>query len=255
MASQIAAQLYTLRDQIKTLDGFKDTLEKLHTIGYEHVEIAMPGDYSYADIKAALDASGMQAMSVHVSWPECLEQLDGVLEKLSTVGASYATIGMLPKEYYNAAGLDRFINELPPVSEKLRAAKQWLAFHNHSLELTWVGSKPWLAELYARTTGEQLMAELDTYWLQHGGADPAQWIASMMRRVPLLHMKDMIATDEWKPRFAEVGHGNLNWSAIVHAARAADVQWFIIEQDDCFGRDPIEALGDSFRYVKSLGIA
>lgn len=255
MASQIAAQLYTLREQIKTLDGLKATLEKLRTIGYENVEMACLGDYAHQDTKATLDEFGMQTMSVHVSWPECLEQLDDVLERVSTWGATYATIGMLPPEYYDAAGLDRFITELQPVAERLRAANAWLAFHNHSIELIWVGQAPFLAQLFARTTADQLMAELDTYWLQHGGADPAQWIAAHARRVPLVHMKDMIPTKDWQPRFAEVGHGNLNWAAIVAASRAADVQWFIIEQDDCYGRDPIEALGDSFRYVKSLGIA
>lgn len=255
MASQIAAQLYTLRDQIKTLDTFKTTLGRLREIGFEHVEIATPGEYPYADLAAALSEFGMSAMSVHMSWPECLEQTDEIIARLKVCQAKYATIGMLPAHYYDAAGLDRFIEELHPVAERFSSEGLQIAFHNHSLELTWVGEQPFLAEMYARTTPEQLVAELDTYWLQHGGADPAQWIAAYERRVPLLHMKDMLATKEWKPRFAEVGHGNLNWRAIVAAARAADVQWFIIEQDDCFGRDPVEALGDSFRYVKSLGIA
>jgi sugar phosphate isomerase/epimerase len=49
-----------------------------------------------------------------------------------------------------------------------------------------------------------------------------------------------------------VGHGNLDMPAIVNAAETAGCEWFIVEQDDCYGTDPFEALAHSYRYLETL---
>ena len=54
-------------------------------------------------------------------------------------------------------------------------------------------------------------SELDTYWIQHGGGDPAAWIRKLKGRADIIHLKDM-AMDGRTQLFAEVGEGNLNWA-------------------------------------------
>ena len=34
-------------------------------------------------------------------------------------------------------------------------------------------------------------SELDTYWIQHGGGDPAAWIRQLEGRADIIHLKDM----------------------------------------------------------------
>ena len=67
-------------------------------------------------------------------------------------------------------------------------------------------------------------------------------------RVRLLHMKDRAAGPE--PRDAPAGEGILRFPAIVEAARAAGVEWYIVEQDE-----PGDALVDisrAYRYLHGL---
>jgi hypothetical protein len=56
-----------------------------------------------------------------------------------------------------------------------------------------------------------------------------------------------------KRLFAEVGEGNVNWPAILSAARAAKVQWYIVEQDIC-RRDPFESMAIGFRNLRQMGV-
>jgi sugar phosphate isomerase/epimerase len=51
----------------------------------------------------------------------------------------------------------------------------------------------------------------------------------------------------------EVGEGNLNWSAILKAAKSAGVKWFIIEQDTCY-RDPFDSLETSLKNLREMGV-
>ena len=51
-----------------------------------------------------------------------------------------------------------------------------------------------------------LKSELDTYWIQHGGGDPAEWVRQLKGRADIIHLKDM-AMQGSTQRFAEVGEG------------------------------------------------
>ena len=103
------------------------------------------------------------------------------------------------------------------------------------------------------TAFEVFTAEIDTYWIQHGGGDPAWWIRRMAGRSPLVHLKDMVMRGR-EQLMAEVGEGNLNWPAILRACKAAGVKWYIVEQDDTYGADPFVCLATSLRNLRSMGL-
>ena len=106
--------------------------------------------------------------------------------------------------------------------------------------------------LYDESDPDLLKSELDTYWIQHGGGDPAAWIRNLKGRIPTIHVKDMEMQGSTQ-LFAEVGEGNLNWSAILEASRDSGVEWYIVEQDTC-QRDPFESLGISLKNLKAMGV-
>ena len=108
------------------------------------------------------------------------------------------------------------------------------SYHNHNHELARLDDgRTWLATLYETADPAILKAEIDTYWIQAGGGDPAEWIRQNAGREPLVHFKDMAIGPERKPVFAEIGEGNLNWPAIVGATRDSDIAWIVVEQDRC----------------------
>jgi sugar phosphate isomerase/epimerase len=159
----------------------------------------------------------------------------------------------LPKEYFSIEGLKRFVDELGPVTEKLAAAGMDFSYHNHNHELARYGGKTWLAMLYEQASPKMLKAEIDTYWITAGGGDPTVWIRRMFGRQPLLHLKDMVIGPDRQQRFAEIGEGNLNWQAILQAARESGVEGVLVEQDQCYERGPLESLAISYNNLKAMG--
>jgi len=124
-------------------------------------------------------------------------------------------------------------------------------YHNHSFEFQKFDGKTGLEILYEESDPQVFFSEIDTYWVQHGGGDPADWIRRLKGRAPVVHFKDMVMGKDGQ-MMAEVGEGNLNWPAIIEACDYAGVEWLIVEQDIC-QRDPFESLGISLKNLKAMG--
>jgi sugar phosphate isomerase/epimerase len=127
-----------------------------------------------------------------------------------------------------------------------------LCYHNHSFEFQKFDGKYGLDIFYENSDPNLVLAEIDTYWVQHGGEDPAQFLRKYPNRCPLIHLKDMLA--DAQKSFAEVGAGILNWPEIFKACEAVGAQWYIVEQDRC-QRPPLESVRMSFENLKRMGIA
>ena len=127
-----------------------------------------------------------------------------------------------------------------------------ILYHNHAFEFEdKVDGQYGLDYLFDTIPETDIQAELDTYWVQVGGEDPVAYINKYAGRLPRLHIKDRAPApaDEECP-FAEVGHGILDWDGIFAAAPAADVEWYVVEQDRC-ARSPLESARMSLEYLRS----
>ncbi len=251
---QVGAQLYTVREFTKTVEGMRESLRKVAEIGYKAVQVSGFGPMDPKEVAAALQEYGLDCVSTHTNWDRFLTDLDAVIEEHKLWGCSHPAVGGLPKEYHNLEGLKRFADELPPIAERLAQEGMTFSYHNHNHELALYDGKTWLERLYGSIDARYLKAEIDTYWIQAGGGDPAAWVRRYAGRQPLLHLKDMAVTPEREQRFAEIGEGNLNWPAIMEAAKEAGVEWYLVEQDQCYGRDPFESLAISYRNLRGMGL-
>jgi sugar phosphate isomerase/epimerase len=128
-----------------------------------------------------------------------------------------------------------------------------LTYHNHHLEFRKLDGKLILDRIYSETNPNNLQGEIDTYWVQFGGGDPAGWCRCLKNRLPLLHLKDFRINDDNVPEFAEIGQGNLNIPDIIKASEESGCEWFIVEQDKWPG-DPFESIKISFDYLKTLAV-
>ena len=90
---------------------------------------------------------------------------------------------------------------------------------------------------------------LDTFWVQAGGGDPAQWLEKLSGRVPCIHLKDYA----YGRKMAVIGEGNINFDRVFEKAESAGTEYMLVEQDDCNGEDPLDCLKRSYKYLHSLG--
>ncbi|MDO8684766.1 MAG: sugar phosphate isomerase/epimerase [Armatimonadota bacterium] len=253
MESKIAAQMYTLRDFTRTPADIAAAMKKVKGIGYDVVQLSALGPIDPKELKKILDCEGLTVCATHTSFDKMKNEPEAVIEEHQLLGCKYAAIGSMPSEYRNPEGFHKFAKDATEVGKQLAKGGLVFGYHNHSFELERFNGRTGLEILYSESDPKYVTAEVDTYWIQHGGGDPAAWIDRLAGRLPLLHLKDMAITNDMKQLMAEVGEGNLNWLAILDASEKAGVIWYIIEQDIC-QRDPFESLAISLRNLRAMGV-
>jgi len=251
----IGINLYTLRDQCKDAAGLRYTLARLGEIGYTVVQVSGM-TLEPEEIAGIIKESGLTCAATHMSWPQVRDDTERVIKIHEMYGCRHAAIGGLALEYIQtASGIDRFAREISAPVQKLMNAGISFSYHNHHHEFVRIDGKTWLEMLYERIDPKYLCAEIDTYWIQTGGGNPVKWIRKMAGREPLLHVKDKVIAAGIEERFAPVGSGNLDWSEILKAAEESGVEYVLVEQDNMYGCDPFEAVGDSYRFLTSMGLS
>jgi sugar phosphate isomerase/epimerase len=246
---QVAAQLYTIRTYTRNSADFAESMSKLREIGFRAVQVSAIGPIPDDEVIRILDGEGLTCCAVHAAGTDIVNNTDKVINQLNTFRCKHVAYPH-PGEIAltTPAEVKKFAADLEAAGRKLYDAGKQLSYHNHHIELRRVGPRTILDWLYRSTDPKYLTAEIDTYWIQHGGGDPVEWCKSLKGRLPMLHMKDYRVTAENKADYAEVGSGNLNWKRIIRAAEKSGCDWFIIEQDTTPG-DPFESLASSFKYV------
>lgn len=255
MASQIALQLYTVRQFTKTPEDIAKTLAKVKKLGFDAVQVSAIGKIDDAELAKILKNEGLTCCATHVGLDRLRDQTDAVIAQHQAWGCQYTALGHV--NYRTAAEWDKFIADFNGIAEKLAKGGVELGYHNHSHELVkYDGASP--LERMLKGFSRNVWMEIDVYWITHGGGDPAAWVEKCRGRIPCIHLKDLAVvndeTGKHVQRMAEVGEGNLNFPKIIEAAKAAGTKWFIIEQDDCYGKDPFECAARSLENVKGLGL-
>ena len=247
----VALQLWTVREHLKSVDDVARTFERVRAIGYEHVEVAALEQLPATQVRRLADAAGLHVCSMHHDGRQIVEQPERVAEAAQALGCRYVVyahphvaLGSLDDVFALGEALCR-------AGEVLRSRGCLLTYHNHALEFRKLGGKAILDWLYERCDPVLLHAELDTYWVQLGGGDPAAYCARLSGRLPLLHLKDYAIGADGAPVMAVLGEGNLNFPTILREADAAACEWYIVEQDSGFV-DAFAAVERSLCYLRSL---
>ncbi len=249
--SQVAAQLYTVRDHCQTAADLAATAKKIRAIGYTAVQVSGGGPISEAEIVAILRDTGLTLCATHEPAATILDEPEKVVTRLHALGCKL-TAFPFPKDvdFTNSAQVETLVRKLDAAGAHLRAAGLTLGYHNHGIEFVRYRGAPALDYIYAHTNPRNLVGEIDTYWIHYGGGDVVAWCKKLRGRMPFIHLKDYGYTTENKPNHCEIGQGTLPFPEIIAAAEAGGCQWFIVEQDTCPG-SPFDSLKISFDYIRA----
>ncbi len=243
---QIALQLYTLR-RLAAVD-LAGTLRAVAEAGYRAVELAGLPAARPGELAALLNELELQVIASHENIDSLRDDADAVADRLVEVNCPRVIVPWIPEaERRTADDVRRFAEALGGFSRRLAKRGIGLGYHNHSFEFAPLeGTTVWdilLAEL-----SPEIELELDVYWVSVGGRDPLEEIIATAKRLRLIHIKDRAPGTE--TRDAPAGEGILPIPEIVLEARAAGVEWYIVEQDE--PREPLEDVSRAFRYLESL---
>jgi sugar phosphate isomerase/epimerase len=243
----IAVQMYTLRDA----GTLEQQLKIVHDAGVHAVEtVAMP-NVSAVELKQLTDRYAIKVISAHVPLAELRNNLDSVVAFNQAVGNTTLVVPYLDAKDRptDAAGWTALGDELGKISTRVRAKGLRLAYHNHDFELVDFNGKTGLELLFA-AAGPDLLTELDLAWAARAGYDPAAMLGKFRGRMFAVHAKDNAPKGQAEDEggFAAVGQGVLDWNAILPAAQAAGVQWYIVEHDQ--PRDPAKVIQAGADYLR-----
>lgn len=250
---QIAAQLYSFRDYIKTPAGVRDTLRRLRHLGYRAVQLSGSlAPMSEKELLALLRDEGMSAPTSHERAVDLCQDTGRIIARLQALACTHTAY---PYPHWLPTGAGEAValgEELNRVAEKFRRAGITLAYHNHSVEFRRFEGRSMLELIYEHAP--LLDGEPDTFWIQKGGADPVAWIEKLAGRIQVLHIKDFGVNAAAEPVMMPIGGGNLDWTRIFAAAANSGVKWYVVEHDgDC--PDPFASFGESMKFLQENFIA
>ncbi|GHU73618.1 AP endonuclease [Clostridia bacterium] len=254
-AFRFGAQLYTIRDRCQSPEGFRQTMKEVAAIGYKGVQISgqHPG-IAAGFIRECCDAAGLTIECTHVPFNDLTDQLDKIIQNHQIYNCRYPGLGSMPGQYYErgVSSLTEFCGILNGVADKLADAGMHLLYHNHAHEFQRFDGR--LAfEILREQCNDNVQFEIDTYWVQCGGGDPATYLRA--RSADIIHFKDMIGTAKNSNAICTVGKGNLDWPGIIQACRDKQIQWAMVEQDNAAEQgDSITALADAFDFLVKMGV-
>jgi sugar phosphate isomerase/epimerase len=248
--SQVAAQLYTVRDYLSDSASSARSIDRLKAIGYEAVELIPSNTVSDKEIAAICRNAGVAIAAAHLPGKTLLEEPKAMVEKLQTLGTKigvYAFPGGV--DLSSRAQVHRLADQLQNAAAVLAGHDLILAYHNHAMEFSRLDGE--LVFEVLQKGAPAMSFEFDTYWGQYGGVSPERWIQRLGSKLAGLHMKDygVPAKHDDPPFMAEIGYGNLDFPILVIEAEKVGCQLFVVEQDFT-SRDPFDSLELSFRYVK-----
>ncbi len=258
--SKLAVQLYTLREFVKTGRDLASTLERISKMGYPAVQFSavacLGNEVSAREAGKMLADNGLACIATHRGWPSLMNETGREIELHRELGCDYAAIGGVPQDYGNTPdGYRRWLADAQPVIAQLKAAGIRFGHHNHSHEFMRFADEPRgsLENILIEEGGDDLMLELDLYWVEHAGLNCERVLERCHGRVPVIHLKDKEVVAKEGPVIAPIGEGNMDWEHIIPACEAAGVRWYAVEQDTC-RRDPFDCVRSSFEYLSGFGL-
>lgn len=277
----IGIQMSTIKKKIDELGAY-ETLKKCAELGYHCVEVSQVNmtPENVAGMKKACDEFGIKIAACTASLEPMIPGMPGetlatdfdkIVADCKTLNCDMLRIGMLPMTCMGSREKAlEFVKRADEMAERLKAEGIDLYYHNHHVEFVKYDGE-YLLDIIKNNT-KHMGFELDIHWIHRGGENPVEFIKKYDGRIRLLHLKDYRIGEVKMPEggfdaktfmnafnniieFAEVGEGSLPVKECIEAGLAGGSEYFLIEQDDTYGRDPFGSLKISRDNLIKLGFA
>lgn len=241
--ARIAVQLFSLHKDLA--HDAAGTLAALRASGVTQVEAYGTLGRDAAGFKALLDQAGLTAVGSHVGLTQLRDDVPGIIETAKIVGYRYVGVawlkppGAAADKGIGPAEVDAAIAAYKAACPALKAAGLHVMYHIHGYEFAADGSGTLMDRLLAGLDPSCVELQMDVFWVVRAGVDPVALLRRLGGRVKLLHVKDMRPdapvgqfTGSAAPGdFAPIGRGRVDWPTLLAAARAAGVDWYVLEDE------------------------
>ncbi|PGY11154.1 sugar phosphate isomerase/epimerase [Bacillus sp. AFS031507] len=277
---KIGVQMMMLKGKVDELGAY-ETMRKVRELGYGAVEVSqipmtaenveeLKRASEDFDIKIAALSAALEPMLPGAPGETLTNDFEKIVNDCKTLDCNFLRIGMLPLTCMGHKDkIMEFIEKAEAMAHRLAEYGIELYYHTHHLEFQKYDGE-YLLDIIKNNTSK-LGFELDVHWIQRAGENPIEFVKKYAGRISLLHLKDYrigqmdLSEVDFKDmvkfmqvftntiEFAELGEGNLDIKAITEAGLESGAQYFLVEQDNTYGRDPFVCLEISANHLRKLG--
>ena len=237
---EISLQLYSIHEE--TTKDFAGSVKKVGEIGFQGVEFAGYGGLTSGEQKKLLAESGLYSVGTHCGLPVFTDHFEEELQYSKSIGSKYIIC-----PYARLDTMEQ-IDQLAQVlnAAAVKAAKEGIkvGYHNHDHEFIQIDGR-YALDLLAEKTSDDVVLELDVFWVAYAGVDPVEYIKKWGKRVELIHIKQIDA----KKANVDVAEGIIDMQQIKDAAIYAN--YFVLEHEE-YDKPVWDALLNDYNALKNI---
>lgn len=251
---KIAAQLYTVRDFVKTEKDIRSSFKKIKDMGYNSVQVSGVGPIEPELLNEIVKENELEICLTHMPYDRIINDTKNVIAEHKLWNCDYIGIGAMNPEFRSSKdGYDAFLNSISRAVDEIYDAGLKFMYHNHSFEFIRIdGNLTGFEYIVNKTNPEKFGITADLYWIQAAGCTPVEYIEKYAERFDVVHFKDM-SVEGNEHIMAEVFEGNMNYKAIYDACIKNNIKYAAVEQDVC-RRDPFDCLKTSIDNINKYCI-
>ena len=157
--------------------------------------------------------------------------------------------GVPPEKYKSLDGIKSVCDSLNEGAAVARENGLMVGYHNHWFEYEPLDNRIPI-DIMLEHLDPDVFFEVDVYWVQTAGQDPAEVVRRLGSRAPLLHVKD--GPCQIDAPMTALGEGVVDIPSVVSAGTGS-TEWLVVELDRC-ATDMMEAVRKSYQYLIGKGL-
>lgn len=272
---KIGLQLYGIRNAME--QDMDAALKAVKEMGYDYVEFA-GGAFgkTWQEIRELMDKHGLKCVSVHQGLDVYLDDPEGALDQIRTLGAEYCAINKYNLENYTERW-DETMDKITRWAKGMTENGVKAMYHNHAFEFELIDGEHILDKMFDIIPRELINPEVDTAWVNYGGVDPIAYLDKFPNHLGVVHLKDFACHNlpnepifelvrkhgrgiipptrkEAGFEYLPVGSGIQDWPGIIAACERNGAEYLIVEQDESKGCSQLEAAKMSREFLRGMGL-
>lgn len=251
-------QTYTFRRSIGA-DPAK-VLDTIKMMGFTEIE-GGGGRMPPEEFKKLCDERGISIPSTGAGYEQLVrsrESLDSIIARAKILGAKYIMCAWIPHKdgVLSFDDAKKAVEDFNRIGKTLKENGLTFCYHAHGYEFQPYENGTLLDYMMKNTNPEYVSFQMDIFWIQFGGGDPAGLLKKYGDRWKTMHLKDMkkgtkkdltgLTSTE---NDVALGTGELDIPGILKEAKKIGIKHYFIEDESS---NITTQVPQSIEYLKSL---
>jgi sugar phosphate isomerase/epimerase len=254
----IGLELYSVRQGMAK--DVAATLKVVRGWGFTEVEGGVFQGQTASETRGLLDQHGLRMQSTLIGYEQLAKDVGKVIADARTLGASLVGTAWIPHQGpFSRAHVDKASADFAAWGKSIRAAGMRFFYHVHGYEFQRSPDGTLMDTLIKQAPADAVDFQADVFWVVRGGGNPVQLLTKYPGRFKLMHLKDLekgVATNDPTGSAPDetsvvLGTGQLDFPAILKAARTSGVTHFYIEDEH---PDAVSQIPRTLDYLRGLKV-